>query len=190
MTQELRGQNLGSRGSFKYSSLGAATAGRAVAAAAGMSYSDLMRTRLFEPLGMTDTAIQDGDALVAGGLSQTGLPVQPWTFDAYAPAGAAVSTTADLAKLATALLAGTAPGMAALDPTTSDPPGRTHGWVTSGPISTWQNGQTVTWHSGQTGGYASYFGLDRAHHKAVVVLSDVATDATTDLGIDLLARNG
>ena len=56
-------------------------------------------------------------------------------------------------------------------------------------VSTWQNGQTITWHSGQTGGYTSYFGLDRAHYKAVVVLSDVAAEATTHLGIDLLARN-
>ncbi len=188
MTQELRGQNLASRGSWKYSSLGAASAGQAVAAAAGMSYSDLMRTRLFEPLGMTDTSIQDGDALVASGLSQTGLPVKPWTFDAYAPAGAAVSTTADLAKLATALLAGTAPGMAALGPTTPT----LQVWTRVGDfweISAWQNGQTITWHNGQTGEYASYFALDRAHHKAVVVLSDVATEATTDLGVDLLARN-
>jgi CubicO group peptidase (beta-lactamase class C family) len=189
MTHEIRGQNLGSRGSFKYSSLGSAAAGQAVAAAAGMSYSDLMRTRLFEPLGMSHTTIQDADALVTGGRSQTGITVQPWTFDAYAPAGAAVSTTADLAKLATALLEGTAPGMAAMDPTTTTLQANTRVgdfWA----ISAWQNGQSVTWHSGQTGGYASYFGLDRAHRKAVVVLSDVATDATTDLGIDLLARNG
>jgi hypothetical protein len=80
MTHELRGQNLASRRAWKYSNLGAATASQAVAAAAGMSYSDLMRTRLFEPLGMSHTAIQGDDALVAGGKSQTGLPVQPWMF--------------------------------------------------------------------------------------------------------------
>ena len=189
MTRELRGQDLGSRGSWKYSNLGAATAGQAVAAAAGMSYSDLMRTRLFAPLGMSHTAIQDNGALVAGGKSQTGLRVQPWIMDAYAPAGAAVSTAADLAKLATALLDGTAPGMAALHPSTPTLQADTRMgdfWA----ISTWQNGQTVTWHSGQTGGYTSYFGVDRAHHKAVVVLSDVATEATTGLGMNLLTMNG
>ena len=94
-------------------------AGQAVAAAAHLSYPDLMRTRLFEPLGMSDTAIQVGPALVAGGRSESGLPVQPWVMDAYAPGAAAVSTTSDLAKLATALLDGTAPGMAALEPTTA-----------------------------------------------------------------------
>jgi CubicO group peptidase (beta-lactamase class C family) len=189
MTQDVRGQNLGSRGLWKYSNLGAATAGQAVAAAAGMSYSDLMRTRLLETLGKSQTDIQTDEALVAGGKSQTGLPVQPWTFDAYAPAGAVVSTTADLAKLATALLDGTAPGMSALDGATPTLQADTligDFWA----VSTRPNGQIVTWHSGRTGGYASYFGVDRAHRKAVVVLSDVATAATNDLGIDLLDMNG
>jgi CubicO group peptidase (beta-lactamase class C family) len=77
-----------------------------------MRYPDLMRIRLFEPLGMSHTAIEVDDALVAGGESATGLPAQPWVMDAYAPGSAAVSTTGDLAKLATALLDGTAPGMA------------------------------------------------------------------------------
>jgi hypothetical protein len=38
--------------------------------------------------------------------------------------------------------------------------------------------------------HTSYFGLDRAHRMAVVELSDIATEATTDVGIDLRARNG
>ena len=190
MTQEVRTGDLTTRGTFVYSSLGATTAGQAVAAAAGMSYSDLMRTRLFEPLAMTHTAIEGDHALVAGSESQTGLPVQPWVMDAYAPAGAAVSTTADLAKLATALLDGTAPGMAALDPTTAMSTGETNRriggfWFTS----TWQSGQTITWHNGQTGGYSSYLGLDRAHRRAVIVLSDVANPATTDIGTTLLAQH-
>ena len=185
MTHEARNQQLSGRGSYTYSSLGAATAGQAVAAAAHLSYPDLMRTRLFAPLGMSHTAIEHDHGLVASGQSQTGLPVRPWVMSAYAPAGAAVSTTGDLAKLATALLDGTAPGMAALKPTTATAQSNTRVgtfWQTS----TWQNGQTITWHNGQTGGYASYFGLDRANHKAVIVLTDVANVATTDLGIGLL----
>jgi CubicO group peptidase (beta-lactamase class C family) len=185
MMEEARSQTLSGRGRYAYSSLGSAIAGQAVAAAADMSYPDLMRTRLFEPLGMTRTAIQVDDALVAGGVSQTGLPVQPWVMDAYAPTGAAVSTAGDLAKLATALLNGTAPGMAALEPTTATDQSNTRigiSWQTS----TWQTGQTITHHAGQTSGYASYLGLDRHGHKAVIVLSDVANDAG-DLGTQLLA---
>ena len=160
MTEETRDQTLSGRGRYAYSTLGSAIAGQAVAAAAHLSYPDLMRTRLFEPLGMSHTAIQVDHALVAGGRSQTGLPAQPWVMDAYAPGGAAVSTTGDLAKLATALLDGTAPGMAALEPTTATDQSNTRigdFWQTS----TWQTGQTITHHAGQTGGYASYLGLDR-----------------------------
>ena len=155
------------------------------ARAAGMPYADVLRTRIFEPLDMRDTAIEVDHALVEGGQSETGLPVQPWVMDAYAPGAAAVSTAGDLAKLATALLDGTAPGMTGLEPTTAtDRSSSRIGafWQ----ISEWQTGQTITWHAGQTGGYASYLGLDRARHKAVIVLSDVANDAS-DLGSQLLA---
>ncbi len=185
MTEETRAQTLTGRGTYAYSTLGSAIAGQAVAAAAGMSYPDLMRTRLFEPLGMIGTAIEVDEALVPGGRSQSGLAVQPWVMDAYAPGAAAVSTTGDLAKLATALLDGTAPGMAALDPTTATDESNTR-IGTFWKISTWSTGQTVTSHAGQTGGYASYLGLDRTGRKAVIVLSDVANDAG-DLGSQLLA---
>ena len=37
---------------------------------------------------------------------------------------------------------------------------------------------TITHHAGQTGGYASYLALDRQARKAVIVLSDVANDAS------------
>jgi hypothetical protein len=76
--------------------------------------------------------------------------------------------------------------MAALQPTTATDQSHTSSgafWQ----VSTWQTGQTITSHAGQTGGYASYLGLDRANGKAVIVLSDVANDAS-DLGTQLLAR--
>ena len=188
MTSETRAQRLQDRGRYVYSTLGSAVAGQAVAAATHLSYPDLMRTRLFEPLGMTDTAIEADGALVAGGTTRTGLPAQPWVMDAYAPGAAAVSTTADLAKLAIAVLDESAPGMAALEPTTATDQSNTRigdfWWV-----STWDNGQTITAHAGQTGGYASYLGIDRSRRKAVIVLSDVANNAN-DLGIELLIDHG
>lgn len=185
MIEETRNQTLSGRGHYAYSTLGAAIAGQAVAAAAHMRFPDLMRARLFEPLGMSHTAIEVGHPLVTGGRSQTGLPAQPWVMDAYAPGGAAVSTTGDLAKLATAILNGTAPGMASLEPTTATDQSNTRigdFWH----ISTWATGQTITHHAGQTGGYASYLGLDRSGHRAVIVLSDIANDGS-DLGAQLLA---
>jgi CubicO group peptidase (beta-lactamase class C family) len=186
--QEAASGDLAARGSFGYSTLGAATAGQAAAAAAGMSYADLMRTRLFEPLGMTDSAIQVGTSLVERGATASGLSVQPWVFDGYAPGGAAVSTVQDLGILATALLRGTAPGMDALTATAPTDQSNT-GIGAFWRVSRWQTGQSIVWHNGQTAGYTSYLGLDQAHHTAVIVLSDVAVDpGTTNLGIELLAR--
>ena len=57
-------------------------------------------------------------------------------------------------------------------------------------MTTSDDGQTITWHDGETGGYTTYFGLDRANRTAVIVLSDVANRATDALGIALLpSRN-
>jgi CubicO group peptidase (beta-lactamase class C family) len=183
---EVRGGDLNSRGSYSYSSLGAATAGQATANAAGMTYADLMRTRLFQPLGMRDTTLQTERALVVDGRSPSGLPVQPWLFDAYAPAGAVVSTTHDLAILATALLDGTAPGMDAMTPIQrSDPSNTSIGLLWR--ISTWQTGQTITWHTGETAGYTAYFALDRDNGRAVIAVSDVGRDVG-DIGSRLLAQ--
>ena len=95
----------------------------------------------------------------------------------------------DLSILATALLDGTAPGMDALTATASTDQSNT-GIGDFWRVSRWQTGQTITWHNGQTAGYTSYLGLDRQHHRAVIVLSDVAVDpGTTNLGIELLAQD-
>ena len=184
---DARQGTLETRGTYSYSTLGAAIAGQAVAAAAGMTYPDLMQARLFGPLGMTHTFIQGAHALVPGGWSTSGLAVQPWLLGAYAPGGGGVSTARDLAILATALLDGSAPGMSALDPTAASTQTYTRVgvfWHTS----TLPTGTTITWHGGQTGGYTTYFGLDRAAGTAAIVLSDVANPATDALGVAMLAK--
>ncbi|MGV8895041.1 MAG: serine hydrolase domain-containing protein [Rhodoglobus sp.] len=183
----VRAGALDTRGSYVYSSLGASTAGMAVAAATGLSYSDLMRTRLFEPLDMTNTAVENDSNAVDGGWSKSGLPVEPWILGADAPGGGVVSTAADLAKLASALLDGTAPGMTAMDPNT--PTGLPHTsigmfWHTT--VSSTK--QVLTWHTGQTGGYSTYFGLDRENGTAVILLSNVSNPAISTIGIDLLTE--
>jgi CubicO group peptidase (beta-lactamase class C family) len=183
---QARDADLSTSGGYPYSTLGAAVAGQAAASAAGLTYPELMRTRLFAPLGMTKTSIPATSVQTLTGWSASGLPEQTWHLDGYAPAGAAVSTTHDLGLLATALLNGTAPGMAALDPRASaDRTGTRVGMFWQ--VSHWNNGQTITWHNGQTSGHTAYLGLDRTNRKAVIVLSDVARADITDLGVRLLA---
>ena len=149
---------------------------------------DLMRTRLFEPLGMRHTAIQVDHALVEGGRSATGLPVRPWVMDAYAPGGS--RSLHDREGPGEARHRTPRRGRTRYVRRSNRPRpriSRTPASAPSGRSLTWQTGQTITWHSGQTGGYASYLGLDRARNTAVIVLSDVANDAS-DLGTQLLAR--
>ncbi|MFN4001825.1 serine hydrolase domain-containing protein [Microcella sp.] len=186
LIDEARAGTLASRGTYVYSTLGAAVAGLAVAEATGMSYAALMHTRLFEPLGMSNTAVEVDNNAVDGGWSASGLPVEPWILGAYAPGGGVVSTAHDLALFATALLDGTAPGLAAMDPLASAGSDDTHVGI-FWHISEWSPGEPVTWHTGQTGGYATFFGINRASRTAVIVLSDVSNPAVLHLGRDLLA---
>ena len=185
LISEVRDGTLDTRGDYLYSSLGASAAGMAVASAVGMSYPDLMRTRLFEPLGMSSTAVENDTNAVEGGWSKSGIPVEPWILGADAPSGGVVSTAKDLAKLATALLDETAPGMAALDSTTTAGQADTSIGV-FWHSSTSATGHIVTWHTGQTGGYSTYFGIDRDARTAVILLSDVSNPAISDIGIHLL----
>lgn len=186
--EEVRAGTLETRGDYVYSTLGAATAGLAVSAATGLGYPELMRTWLFEPLGMSDTAVEDISNAVEGGWSASGLSVEPWILGAYAPGGGVVSTAHDLALFATALLDGTAPGIAALEPLApagSDDTQVGMFWH----VSEWSPGHFTTWHTGQTGGYSTFFGIDRESRTAVIVLSDVSNPAVLHLGRDLLAAN-
>jgi len=81
-----------------------------------------------------------------------------------------------MARLTQALLDGTAPGCAALDPTASFP-GRGvrigAAWITLS-----HHGHQITWHNGGTGGFRSWIGLDLPEGTGAVLLS--ATSASLD----------
>jgi len=171
-----------------YSNLGFALLGHAVAAAAGMTYAELLRIRLGEPLGLTSTYVP-GEAtdLHAGavpGSSRGGRIVEPWINLAIAPAGGVRSSARDLAILLTAVLDGSAPGTAALDPVRefSGKAARIGaGWLTlqtpSGP---------VTWHNGGTGGHRSWVGVDRERNRGFAVVS-ANTRSVDNCGFTCLA---
>jgi CubicO group peptidase (beta-lactamase class C family) len=87
-----------------YSNVGFTIAGEALAAAAGTSYEDLIRQRIFIPLGMKLTTITIGDVLsqtnkVMGHTIINGVQRSfPWRdIDNAAPAGSVNSTANDMA---------------------------------------------------------------------------------------------
>ncbi|MFC0678512.1 serine hydrolase domain-containing protein [Lysobacter korlensis] len=160
----------------RYSNLGFQLLGHAVASAAGRSYTELLRDRLTEPLGLTTmyAPSRPADLRPAAilGRDRRGRAAEAWTGEALAPAGGIRSSIADAAGLARALLDGSAPGTAALDPVRNytGPAVRIGaGWIT---LET--RGRQITWHNGGTGGFRTWIGLDRAAATAVVLLSATA----------------
>lgn len=159
----------------RYSNLGFALLGHAVAAAAGTTYAGLLRTRVAETLDLdpfyvpaTPDELRPGALL---GRSRRGRAQEAWTGEAIAPAGGIRCSLDAAARLTAALLDGSAPGVRALDPVAPLGRGAKVGaaWVTLD-----MRGRTVTWHNGGTGGFRSWLGLDRSAGTGVVVLSATA----------------
>lgn len=101
---------------------GASVLGVLLARAAGMPIADVLRTRVFEPLGMRDTSFWTADTArlataylpTAGGLQVWDAPDGQWSRPPAFGDGAAglVSTAADLLGFARMLLRGGAPVLA------------------------------------------------------------------------------
>jgi CubicO group peptidase (beta-lactamase class C family) len=169
-----RKATLTDRGGFVYSNLGVALLGHALAAAAQMDYAQLVQERLFTPLGMGESCLP----LTAGnlpsgaptGYSAAGIAEAPWTINGWAPAGGVRSTPANMVRYARALLDGSAPGIDALTPRWEF--GEQHiGYVWTTQV---YQGHTVTVKNGLNAGFTSKIILDRANHRAVIVLSNTA----------------
>jgi CubicO group peptidase (beta-lactamase class C family) len=89
---------------FEYSNLGYAILGRVISAAAGAPYAEVVRARVLDPLGMSQTGYEAGrfapDELAAGHRRDgRGWAELPWApYGAFAPMGGVFSTVHDLAR--------------------------------------------------------------------------------------------
>lgn len=92
---------LSGRGAYRYSNIGIALLGHALAEAAEEPYAELLAERLLEPLNMWHTGFPGADNLnPPRGLEADGAHAPIWDLGAYAPAGGAVSTLMDLGLFA------------------------------------------------------------------------------------------
>jgi CubicO group peptidase (beta-lactamase class C family) len=176
---------------YEYSNLGVGMLGHALALKAGVSYEELVRRRVLEPLGMTDTTITLTEAQkkrLAPGSSSTLRPVGNWRFDALAGAGALLSTPRDMLKLLTAATGlRETPLRRAFDlmlekkrPTGTPDLDIGMGW------HIWTKyGTEIVWHNGGTGGYRSFTGFDPNKKTGVVVLCNTSF-GVDDLGLHAL----
>jgi CubicO group peptidase (beta-lactamase class C family) len=158
---------------WEYSNVGMGLLGHALALRAAVSYEDLLRRRIFEPLGMTNTTIAldaEQRARRATGHNAKLLPVPPWTGGVVAPAGGVNSTAADMLKFAAAVIDAQSPLKAVFARMTS----------VRRPSEEPRLQQTLGWglfrlganeilaHSGGTYGFQSRFIVDTTRKRAIV----------------------
>jgi CubicO group peptidase (beta-lactamase class C family) len=162
LTRDARWVRRGPPGPARYSNLGVALLGQALAAAAAMPYWDLAARRLLTPLGMAARGDRPRSALAR--------PGRAWELGAYAPAGGWRATVDDLLRLA----------WVAARPEESPFPAAAADALT--PRVTMNGGSvgwcwmirppghgTVAWHNGATGAGWAFIGASRSWAVAACV---------------------
>ncbi|MFD2647718.1 serine hydrolase [Devosia albogilva] len=177
--------------SFEYSNAGLALLGQVLEQVTGTPYAELVETRIFEVLGMDESSIGADPAQaerLATGHDAAREPVGNWEMDAFNPAGGLRSTAADLAKFAAAASGATETPLAeafALMFEQTRPTGDAGETIGLGWFVTPDD--KIAWHNGITAGYRSFLGFRRDTGKAVVVLSNMVTEAgIEDIGLHIL----
>ena len=175
---------------WEYSNLGFGLLGHALARRAGMSFDELLRRRVLDPLDLPQARLAlTGQALppLLTGHDARRDPVPRWRFDVMAGAGALVGPAPALLRYgqAAAGLLDT-PLRAAFDlamQPRADGQGRARmglGWMLA-PL----RGQVVATHDGSTFGFSSSLWVDRAGRRTALVLAN-ARGPVGDLALHLL----
>ncbi|HET9386479.1 MAG TPA: serine hydrolase domain-containing protein [Gemmatimonadales bacterium] len=186
---------------YEYSNLGAGLLGHALSLRAAMSYEALLRARVLDPLGMSNTRITltpEMKARLAMGHKEAprtsdnpyGLaPVPNWDIPTLSGAGALRSSANDMLTFLAAYLGYVktplADAMADQLSIRRQSDGSDfevgYGWR----VQT-KYGSTIVWHGGATGGYRCYIGFDPEARVGVIVLSNVLMPLVDDIGPHLL----
>lgn len=177
---------------FEYSNLGVGLLGHVLSLATGKSYEELVRERVWVPLGMTHTAITLTPwmkAHLALGHNEKGDVVPNWDLPTLAGAGAIRSTTNDMLKFAAANVH---PERGALEQAMAF--AHQERAPVNGPTLSiglnWiiqrAGTDTIVWHNGGTGGYRTFLGLEPSRKTAVVIMTNTTGTGADDIGMHLL----
>jgi CubicO group peptidase (beta-lactamase class C family) len=179
---------------YEYSNFGFALLGEILGRETGMSYRDLVKARIFVPLGMasTDTVLTDAlERRSAQGYGPGGVPAHHWAFDAFTGAGAINSTGTDMVAYLRANMAASAAASAstlsraltmAHEARADMEPDKTRiglAWMTT-PAG------GARWHNGGTGGFMSFIGFTDDGKRGVVILSNQGFRPVDQIGFHLL----
>lgn len=170
---------------FAYSNLGMGLLGDALANKAGMSYGELVRTRIFEPLKLKNTTVSPTKAQLermATGHSSKGKPLPRWTFEALHGCGAICSTPKDMLTLHEALCGRTETKLRKAMQATQEK--RYPAFANTSVGLSWfvqeMSGRQVWWHNGGTTGFKMCNYFCEKPGVAVVILCNTGSDANDD----------
>ena len=171
---------------FEYSNMGIGLLGHALAVSQGQSYEALLKQRVLDPLGMSDTAITltpAQDARRAPGHG--GFVERPrFVMDELAPAGGLASTLDDLLTYLEHNM-----GLIEGGPL-NEALAATHGWRAANPAIgggiglvwwRWNFGGGVVQHGGDSVGSAAFVGFRPSTGVGVVVLSNARRHENAEL---------
>ena len=180
---------------YEYSNLGYGLLGHVLEKRMGATYSELVESRITQPLEMKDTRIDPTPAMksrMAVGYNHELTPIpNEWRFGVLQSAGAFSSTANDLLKFLAAFLGykqvPLLPAMRSMLDIR-----RPGGMQPSTQIALAWNvyidgGQEVVWKNGSVGGYRSFIGFDPKVRIGVVALANAQTAVgADDIGLHLL----
>jgi CubicO group peptidase (beta-lactamase class C family) len=152
-----------------------------------MSYADLVKKYITDPLSMKATKIvlsDEEDKIFAKPYTENGNLTSHWDLTGLGAAGAIRSNIVDMLQYAKANMAASDEAMAF-----SQKPTFKQGAMSETGLY-WQlnvnkKGQLVTWHNGGTGGFSTFCGFIREKNKAVVMLAN-SSDNVTQAAMNLL----
>lgn len=173
---------------FEYSNLAVGLLGDLIADQAGMSYEEAVIQRVFEPMGVEGFQIilDEEQSKRLAPATSSGRLTKPWEdIGPMNPAGMWVASAPSLLDFAIANLSDEQDGIYESLTLSREPMFESgfgevcFGWMLAFDGSTY-------WHNGMTGGYSSYFALNRDLDLAVVVLTNGTTFFTTSAGEKLV----
>jgi serine-type D-Ala-D-Ala carboxypeptidase/endopeptidase len=164
----------------RYSNFGFGLLGYVLARSAGQSYEELVRERICEPLGLTDTRISippEDVPRFARGHNWRSQEVPHWDLPALAGAGALRSTVADLLRFLELQLRHPTTRLERAARSTHAARARRGrlgqglGWAS---LPLLGHPVNVLWHNGGTGGFRGFVGFVSESGTAVAVLTNCA----------------
>lgn len=176
----------------EYSNYGVGLLGQLLVNRAGVAdYEALLRQRITDPLGMSDTRVLLGgeqNARFAWAHNARLERNSPWAIPALAGAGGIRSTARDMAIFLQAVMRPDSPiseaSRIALTPQGTPKKGdydQGFGWAV-------RRDRSTAWHNGKTGGYHTYLGLDLRGSVAVLVLCNTASKEVDKMGSKILKK--